>query len=260
MMLLCMPTSLVDNVTVYLGWRDVLSLGAVSRAATAAASARINTYVEELAEHPAGQGVSLVRALSQSIVLSLSARAVTEEIHEDRLQETGYWGEFSRSGRGGHGLRPRGARQDPRANLLKEHRLLLGRPLYGGMAWNAASIVLGRPPFEGDEWWARPALLEAVAIALKSAHCAFCGMYLETETAEDVIYERGAPSNVRQLCSVCNTAQTGHITRQVKNDMVRLHRQSRRLWKFCTQENPACYNWHHATQDKCDCECHGTTE
>lgn len=165
-MLLLLPTYLVDNVTLYLEWRDVLSFGGVSSAALAAASSRINTYVEDLAK---GQGASLVRALSQSIVLALSARAVTEEMHEDILQETSYWGDFSRSGRGGHVLRPRGARRDPRANLLKEHRLLLGRPLYGGMAWNAASVVLGSPPFEGDEWWARPALLEAVAIALKSA-------------------------------------------------------------------------------------------
>lgn len=259
-MLLLLPTHLVDNVTVYLEWRDVLSLGAVSSAATGAASTRINTYVEDLAKQAAGQGVSLVRALSQSVVLALSARAVTEEMHEGRLHETGYWGESSRGGRGGYDLRPRGALRDPRANLLKEHRLLLGRPLYGAMAWNAASVVLGRPPFEGDEWWASRKLLEAVAIALKNAHCAFCGVYLEAENAEDVIYELGAPHNVRHLCSVCNTAQSRHITRQVKNDLVRVYRQSRRLWKFCTQENPECYNWHHATQDRCECECHGTTD
>jgi hypothetical protein len=261
-MLLRLPTPLVDSVTGYIEWRDVLSLGAVSKAAAEAASTRIDAYMEELAVQPAteGQGVLLARALSQSIVLALSASIEAEEMYESSLLENGYWGdEFSRSGRGGHALRPRGMRQDPRANLLKDHRLLLGRPLYGRVAWYSASVVLGRPPF-GDEWWSRPRLIDAVALALKEAHCGFCGKHLDAENAEDVIYERGAPHNVRHLCSICNAAQSGHIMRQVKNDLVRVRRESRRLWKFCTQENPACYNWHHGTQDRCECPCHGVTD
>ena len=255
--LMQMPVALVDGVTSFLQWKDVIAFGSTSKAAAEAAGTRLDAYVTEITMEPhvLGEGFRLVHALSQTIVLALAANSDAEDMHESALEEINFWNDFGRSGRGGYALRPRQLQLNPRSNLLKDHRLLLGRPLYGRMAWEAASLILGGPPFH-SEWWARPKILEAAALALKDAHCALCALHLDQDQAENVIYERGAPQNARQLCSVCNSRQTRHLTRQVKNDMVRVQRNSRRAWKWCTHENPECYNYHHSSQDRCECECH----
>jgi hypothetical protein len=238
-------TSVMDEVLAFLDGGDLVRLGGASRNTMAAATARLDSLAaqEHWLQQP--QALSLVHGLSQDIVLRLQAKADREDRQDAAQIENGRW------------MRPRGAAQNPRANLMAKTSHLLGVPLiYGNQTWHAATRFFGFEPFSGGEWWVRPGLLEAVAVALLDPHCAFCGIHLHADEAEDVIYELGAPHNVRQVCGTCNRIQNTHHHRFLKNSAVRSARLARRAWKWCTRDNPECYQYHHASQDHCDCACH----
>lgn len=235
----------LDGVLAFLGGADLVRFGGASRGANAASAARLGEL--ERGGWRCSQGQSLVFALSQAVVLMLAA-AVDADDEDDDGDDRGY--------RTRSRLRPRDKGMNPRANLIVDHRRLLGTPLFGRGAWDYAQRIIGRAPFFGSEWWVRPALLECVSLALLDSHCAFCAVHLHAGEAEDVIYEFGRPDNVRQVCSPCNRIQIVHHARWVKNNNVREARLRQRAWRWCTKENPECYNWHHGTQEKCDCACH----
>lgn len=243
--MLRLDTSVIDEVFAFLGGEDLVRLGGASRGTMVAVAARLDALAvqEHWLQQP--QVVSLVHALSQDIVLRLQAHADEEDRQDAAQMNNGRW------------LRLRNAARNPRANLMAKPSHLLGIPLiYGNQTWHAATRFLGFEPFSGGEWWVRPGLLEAVALALLDPHCAFCGVHLHADTAEDVIYEFGAPHNVRQVCSTCNRIQIGHHHRFVKNSAVRSARLAGRVWQWCTQDNPVCYRYHHGSQNRCDCDCH----
>jgi hypothetical protein len=247
-MLLRLPA--LDEVLSFLDGADLVRLGGAGREAREAVGRRLDALAAFGPTWEQPQARSLVCALSRDIVLRLAAESVREDRLDDattrRVNVKGRW------------LRVRFGARNPRANLLAEHRRLLGIPLiYGTQTWHAATHFLGFEPFSGQEWWVRPGLLPVVAIALLDSHCAFCGVHLTADVAEDVIYHYGAPQNVRQVCGTCNRIQQTHHARFVKNHAVRSARMARRVWKSCTQDNPECYQWHHASQDRCECICHG---
>lgn len=249
MALLQLPPAALDSVLAFLDGAQLIRFGGASRRALDCVRERLDYLAR--GEWRSPQGWSVTAALSQSVVLALSAQA-TENAHNERLAlpttaPLGPW-----TGR----LRPQPAWRDPRANLLVEHRRLLGGPLYGRLAWEAAELMLGRPPIDEHSWWARPGLRDQVALAIMDAHCAFCASRLRVDEAEDVIYEQGQRV-VRQVCGFCNRAQVPHYTRWLKNNCTRNARYAKRVWFFCNQDNPECFNWHHGTQDRCECLCHG---
>ena len=245
----------LDGVLAFLGGADLVRFGGASRGANAASAARLGTL--ERGGWQCSQGRSLVFALSQQVVLMLAAAIDADEDDDDDDDEDRRYRTRSRSrSRQRSRLRPRDKGMNPHANLIVDHRRLLGTPLFGRGAWDYAQRIIGRAPFFGSEWWARPALLECVAVALLDSHCAFCAVHLHADEAEDVIYEYGRPHDVRHVCSACNRIQVEHHARWVKNNNVREARLRQRAWRWCTKENAECFNWHHFSQDKCDCACH----
>lgn len=93
--------------------------------------------------------------------------------------------------------------------------------------------------------------------------CGLCGDHLHLRDAKPLnpwlrFWE--SPSRVEQIdqdhaCERCNTAIAPHLSRFAKNSDALAARRSSYVFP-CRQDNAECYEWHHATQDRCDCACH----
>jgi hypothetical protein len=105
--------------------------------------------------------------------------------------------------------------------------------------------------------------MSAINEVAMAPFCGFCGDHMHLRDAKGMfLWLRfwRPPHHDEQIredhaCERCHTAAALHISRFTANSDALASR--RKGYAFpCRYDNSECFQWHHATQERCDCACH----